>query len=119
MRHASTFAGSPDRKFRIRNSSTDRCGVHKRRVAVQPAGQKVRIAAAIKAAAVAAGTDKEDKMRVLTQTELSRCTRGELSALLNSIVQTLPVLPEGSCELQTAHKNLQNIRRSLGKPTLG
>lgn len=56
-------------------------------------------------------------MRVLTQTELSRCTRGELSALLNSIVQTLPALPEGSQELQSAHKNLQNIRRSLGPNT--
>ena len=52
-------------------------------------------------------------MRVLSQSELARCTGGELSALLNRIAQTLPELPEGSTELQNAHKNLQNIRRQL------
>jgi hypothetical protein len=57
-------------------------------------------------------------MRVLTQTELARCTRGELSALLNSIATSLPALPEGSRELQCAHANLQNIRRAIGgKPS--
>ena len=68
---------------------------------------------AIKAAAVAAGTEKEDQMRVLSQSELARCTGGELSALLNRIAQALPDLPEGSTDLQNAHKNLQNIRRAL------
>ncbi len=68
---------------------------------------------AIKAAAVAAGTEKEDQMRVLSQSELARCTSGELSALLNSIAKTLPELPEGSNELRSAHANLQNIRRQL------
>ena len=55
-------------------------------------------------------------MRVLSQTELARCTGGELSALLNRIARKLPELQEGSTELQNAHKNLQNIRRALGKP---
>ena len=58
-------------------------------------------------------------MRVLTQTELARCTRGELSALLNSIATSLPALPEGSRELQSAHANLQNIRRALGNKPSG
>jgi hypothetical protein len=52
-------------------------------------------------------------MRILSQTELSRCTRGELSILLNSIASQLPVLPAGSADLRTAHANLQNIRRAL------
>lgn len=55
-------------------------------------------------------------MRVLTQTELARCTGGELSALLNRIASQLPDLPEGSKELQDAHANLQNIRRALKVP---
>ena len=52
-------------------------------------------------------------MRVLSQTELARCTGGELSALLNRIASQLPELQEGSNELQNARKNLQNIRRAL------
>lgn len=55
-------------------------------------------------------------MRVLTQTELARCTGGELSALLNRIASQLPELEEGSRELQAAHANLQNIRRALKGP---
>ena len=55
-------------------------------------------------------------MRALSQTELARCTGGELSALLNKIASQLPEFTEGSPELQNAHKNLQNIRRALGKP---
>ena len=58
-------------------------------------------------------------MRVLSQTELARCTGGELSALLNRIASQLPDLPEGSKELQDAHANLQNIRRALTQPRPG
>jgi hypothetical protein len=58
-------------------------------------------------------------MRILSQSELSHCTRGELSALLNSIAQELPHLPSGSAELRTAHANLQNIRRALVPPPGG
>ena len=54
-------------------------------------------------------------MRVLTEGELRRCTRGELSALLNRIACELPGLPEGSPELRRAHINLQNIRRQLSQ----
>lgn len=52
-------------------------------------------------------------MRILSQSELKNCTKGELSALLNSIAQELPTLPSNSTELRTAHTNLQNIRRAL------
>jgi hypothetical protein len=52
-------------------------------------------------------------MRILSQTELSRCTRGELSTLLNTIAAQLPQLPAGSAELRTAHANLQAIRQAL------
>jgi hypothetical protein len=52
-------------------------------------------------------------MRVLTQTELSRCTKAELHALLRKIALTLPELPENSRELNDAHANLQLIRRAL------
>ena len=75
-----------------------------------------RNSVAIKAAAVAAGKEKEDQMRVLSQTELARCTGGELSALLNRIASQLPDLREGSSELRNAHANLQNIRRALSRP---
>lgn len=54
-------------------------------------------------------------MRILTQTELSRLTRGELLALLHSIAQTLPDLADGSAGLNAAHCNLQNIRRTLSQ----
>lgn len=55
-------------------------------------------------------------MRLLTQGELMRATRTELSALLRRIASELPNLPEGSPELRTAHANLQNIRRALARP---
>ena len=58
-------------------------------------------------------------MRILSQTELSRCTKGELSALLNSIAMQLPILPSGSAELRTAHANLQAIRRALAPRPAG
>ncbi|MDE5461541.1 MULTISPECIES: hypothetical protein [unclassified Bradyrhizobium] len=55
-------------------------------------------------------------MRVLTQGELMRATRTELSALLRRIAGELPNLPEGSAELRAARANLQNIRRALARP---
>lgn len=58
-------------------------------------------------------------MRILSQTELSRCTRGELSILLNTVAAQLPQLPANSPELRTAHANLQNIRRALAAPAPG
>ena len=85
---------------------------------VQPAGPKAQ-AAAIKAAAVAVENEKEETMRILSQTELRSCTRGELSALLNSIAKQLPGLPANSAALRTAHENLQNIRRTLSAPAPG
>lgn len=56
------------------------------------------------------------KMRVLTQSELSRFTKAELFALLRRIAGELPNLKEGAAELRNAHTNLQNIRRALAKP---
>jgi hypothetical protein len=58
----------------------------------------------------------EEKMRVLSQGELSRFTRTELHALLRRIAGELPGLKEGSQELRNAHTNLQNIRRALARP---
>jgi hypothetical protein len=58
----------------------------------------------------------EEKMRVLSQTELARCTRGELHTLLRRLAGELPDLPEGSPELRNAHANLQSIRRMLARP---
>jgi hypothetical protein len=58
----------------------------------------------------------EEKMRVLTQSELNRCTRQELLTLLRRIAGELPNLKEGSPELQNAHINLRNIRMALSAP---
>lgn len=55
-------------------------------------------------------------MRVLSQSELARCTRSDLSTLLHRIASELPTLPEGSQEHRIAHANLQNIRRALAQP---
>jgi hypothetical protein len=55
-------------------------------------------------------------MRVLTQSELNRCTRRELHALLLRIAGELPNLREGSIELRSAHINLRNIRSALARP---
>ncbi|MGH6837473.1 MAG: hypothetical protein ACREDT_01465 [Methylocella sp.] len=54
-------------------------------------------------------------MRILSQSELLRCTRLELSALLCRIVAELPNPPEGSIELRNAHVNLQNCKISVGR----
>ena len=68
-----------------------------------------------KAAAVAAGT-MEEKMRVVSQSELLRLSRAELSVLLHQIVCELPHLPENSPKLRAAHFNLQCIRAALARP---
>jgi len=48
-------------------------------------------------------------MRVLTQLELKRMTRGHLGELLREIMNELPDLPDGSEELDNALTNLRNI----------
>jgi hypothetical protein len=70
----------------------------------------------MKAATVAAGKQRRKTMRVLTQGELMRATRTELAVMLRRIAGELPLLPEDSAELRTAHTNLQNIRRALARP---
>ena len=55
-------------------------------------------------------------MRVLSQSELLRLSRIELTTLLRKIASELPALPEGSHELRTAHYNLYNIRLILARP---
>ena len=55
-------------------------------------------------------------MRVLSQTELNRMSRGELAVLMRKIVCELPVLREGSAELRNAHANLHNIRFAMARP---
>ena len=55
-------------------------------------------------------------MRIMSQTELARCTRGELHMPLRVIAAELPRLAENSAELQAAHTNLQNIRRLVARP---
>ena len=45
-------------------------------------------------------------MRVLSQSELLRLSRTELSVLLRKIAGELPGLAEGSIELRNAHANL-------------
>jgi hypothetical protein len=52
-------------------------------------------------------------MRVISQSELLRLSRAELSVLLHRIVCELPYLPENSPELRVAHFNLQCIRAAL------
>ncbi len=58
-------------------------------------------------------------MRVLTESELNRATRSELSALLRHISAELPGLAEGSVELRNAHFNLMKIRRALARLATG
>ena len=55
-------------------------------------------------------------MRVLSQSELSRLSKTELSVVLRKIAGELPSLMEGSVELRNAHFNLVNIRRALARP---
>jgi hypothetical protein len=69
-----------------------------------------------KKVAMVAAEPMEEKMRVLSQSELLRLSRQELSVLLRRIASDLPNLKEGSVELRNAHTNLQNIRRALTRP---
>ncbi|OPH82567.1 hypothetical protein [Nitrobacter vulgaris] len=55
-------------------------------------------------------------MRVISQSELLRLSRLELTTLLRKIASELPGLPEGSQELRIAHYNLYNIRLTLARP---
>jgi hypothetical protein len=57
----------------------------------------------------------EEKMRVLTLTELMRLTRTELCALLARIISELATLPEGSAERANALVNFVNIRTALAR----
>jgi hypothetical protein len=50
----------------------------------------------------------EENMRVLSQSELARLTKGELLVLLRAIASELPHIAENSRELRVAHFNLQN-----------
>jgi len=45
----------------------------------------------------------EEKMRVMSRTELARCTRSALQILLQVIAAELPRLSENSPELRAAH----------------
>lgn len=58
----------------------------------------------------------EEKMRVLSQSELLRLSRAELMVILRRIASELTALPEGSIELHNAHINLRNIRAALARP---
>jgi hypothetical protein len=58
----------------------------------------------------------EEKMRVISQAELLRLSRAELSVLMQRIVCELPDLPEGSHALRIAHANLHSIRLALARP---
>lgn len=55
-------------------------------------------------------------MRLISQAELLRLSRAELSVLMQRIVCELPDLPEGSHALRIAHANLQSIRAALARP---
>ena len=55
-------------------------------------------------------------MRVISQAELLRLSRIELTMLLRKIAGELPALPEDSHELRIAHYNLFNIRLTLLRP---
>ena len=55
-------------------------------------------------------------MRVISQSELARLGKAELSVLLCQIASELPGLREDSHELRIAHFNLANIRRAMARP---
>jgi hypothetical protein len=57
----------------------------------------------------------EEKMGVLTLTELMRLTRTELCGLFTQITNELPAFPEGSPERDNALTNLRNIRWALAR----
>lgn len=57
-------------------------------------------------------------MKMLTQSDLSRKPRNELSALFRQISLDLATLRQGSPELRAAQANLQIIRQALARPML-
>jgi hypothetical protein len=57
----------------------------------------------------------EEKMRVLTLTELMCLSKIELCDLLGRITNALQDFPEGSAERANALLNLGNIRRVLAR----
>jgi hypothetical protein len=57
----------------------------------------------------------EEKMRVLTLTELLRLTRTELCRLFTQVTNELASFPEGSPERYIALMNLRNIRWALAR----
>ena len=61
----------------------------------------------------------QEKMRVLSQSELLSLSRIELMGLLRRIASELTALPEGSHELRIAHYNLRNIRAAQRGQTFG
>jgi hypothetical protein len=58
----------------------------------------------------------EEKMGVLSQSELLSLSRIKLMGLLRRIAIELAALPEGSHALRIAHYNLRNIRAALARP---
>ena len=70
-----------------------------------------------KAAAVAVGP-MEEKMRVLTKSELLRMTRLELLALLRQAASEMVAAPEYSPERENALANIRNIRLTLMRRAL-
>jgi hypothetical protein len=73
------------------------------------------VARASQKAAIGAAGTMEEKMRVLTITELMRLTRIELCQLAARIANELPSFPEGSVERANAAANLRNIRFVLAR----
>jgi hypothetical protein len=57
----------------------------------------------------------EERMRVLTLTELMRLTRTELCGLAALAINALADYPEGSPEREAAQINLRNIRWALAR----
>jgi len=68
----------------------------------------------IKAAMGAADT-MEDKMRLLTYLELTRCTKTQLWHLYQQVMRSLSGLKEGSPERARAMLNIQHIRMFLAR----
>lgn len=86
-----------------------RCG----RKAMQSSSAAILLSA--KVAAGYQGGDYESPV-AMSQYELARCTKAELSLVLNQIVGELPHPAEGSIHTRNAHLNLQNILRTLARP---
>jgi hypothetical protein len=57
----------------------------------------------------------EERMRLLTYIELTRCTKAELWNLLREMLASLPGLPEGSAARANATLNIHHIRMFLAR----